>query len=162
METVKITNFDFLYNENSKYHIQPFDILNIKKYFEQKKGWIYISKNKAFPEIKIGRTSKTPWERAKTLSTSGLLHDYEVLFALSVKNSFIAEKQVHVLLKKHRIKKNKEFFLCNLDIAIKAVEKVYNDEINILKKTFKENFFEENLEFLDYKWINDYYEDLPF
>lgn len=155
MNTVNINNFDFLYSELSKYKIQPFDIENLKKYFQKKQGWIYVSQNASFPEYKIGRTSKTPWERAKTLSTAGLLHDYEVLFALPVKNSIIMERRVHEILKKYRFNKTKELFHCKLEIAVKAVELAYHEEKDILSKTFRDKFFEEDLEFLEYSWLQD-------
>lgn len=159
MNTVKITNFDFLYDEINNYNIQPYDIENLQAYFKKRKGWIYISKNASEAAFKIGRTTKSPWERAKTLSPAGVLHDFEVLFALPVYQNVIVEQLVHRILKKYRVKSSKEFFLCNLEIAAKAVEQAQQEEKNILSKTFNDSFFEEDISLMDTSWIRGLNDD---
>lgn len=160
MSAIRLTNFDFLYDEINHYSLQPYDVDNLKSYFLKKQGWIYISKSKSDPSFKIGRTSKTPWERAKSLSGAGVLNDFEVLFALPVKNSIIVEKYVHNLLKKYRVKSSKEFFLCTLEIAAKAVEEAQMEEKKVLSRTFQDIFFEESISLLTPYWINSLRTDL--
>ena len=88
-------NYDKLFEENFSYKLHSRDVIPLKEYLIQKKGWIYIACSKNNDLLKIGRTSKNPHQRAKTLSSSGVLHDYDIFFSLQVYNQFIVEKKVN-------------------------------------------------------------------
>ena len=94
-------DFDILYNNKEFIQIKPEMYNHIIDYFNKKSGSIYlaISKNNDF--IKLGRTGKNPLERAETLSTTGVLHDFDIPFSLPVLNQFWAEAMVHKKLKKY-------------------------------------------------------------
>lgn len=103
-------------------------------YFKKKKGWLYIMKNDDHDFLKIGRTTKTPLARAKSLSNTGVLTDYEVVFSQPSFNQVITEKELFVLLKKYRVQG--EFFSCNLQHAIDSMNKVIMNEEKRLSKHF--------------------------
>ena len=75
-----------------------------------KRGWVYIARNSASPSgaLKIGRTSKSPFERMATLGTAGVEGSYELLHAVAFVHSHWAEQAVHAALASHR--REKEFF----------------------------------------------------
>ena len=128
----------FDYNKIYKNKLLPFlptqDNDNLISYFNKKNGWIYIAKSKDNTFLKIGRTSKTPMERAKTLSSTGVLNSYEIIFSVKVFNQFFVEKEIHNALKKFRI--SKEFFNTNIDNAIQIIDKAVKKEESILSNYF--------------------------
>ena len=141
-------NNDKLFEIDFSYKIHPKDIIKLKDYLIKKQGWVYIAYSKNNHLFKIGRTGKNPLFRDKTLSSSGVLHDYEILFSLKFFNQFIAEKNIHQTLKKYRI--NKEFFAVSEDLAIQTLDKEYQKEIKLLNRFFDTNMVEEDIELLDY------------
>lgn len=140
-------DFDILYNPKEFIQIKPEMNDFIVDYFNKKSGSIYlaISKNNDF--IKLGRTGKNPLERAETLSTTGVLHDFEIPFSLPVLNQFWAESMVHKKLKKYRV--NKEFFAVNRQFAIKIMTEVYDLEEHLLKRYFKLDLLKQNINNID-------------
>lgn len=129
-----ISNFDILYNPKQFIQIRSEMHLNLAQYFEKKAGFIYLATSKNNNLMKIGRTGKTPLARAESLSSTGVLYDFEILFSLSVLNQFWAESIVHQKLKKYRV--DKEFFAVNRQFAIDTMESVYNLEEHLLKRYF--------------------------
>ena len=75
-----------------------------------KRGWVYIARNPSSPSgaLKIGRTSKSPFERRNTLLTAGVEGSYELLHAVAFVHSHWAEQAMHSALASHR--REKEFF----------------------------------------------------
>lgn len=116
---------DFYYNEKNII-LQNTDQEHLKSYFFKKKGWLYIMANEDHNFLKIGRTTKTPMKRAKSLSNTGVLTDYEVLFSLPSLNQVITEKELFSRLKKYRVQG--EFFNCNINTAIKEMNYVITHE----------------------------------
>lgn len=143
-----MNNHDLIFNEKFNIPLQNKDIEPLKKYLIQKKGWVYIAKTKDNHLLKIGRTKKNPLERAKSLSSTGVLNDYEIIFALPVFNQFIIEKNIHKKLKKYRVLK--EFFSVNLDLAIEVFEQEYKNEKSLLNRFLNVEMLEEDLELLEY------------
>lgn len=75
------------------------------------RGYVYIMQNKAFPDLlKIGKTTRSPNVRAAELSSTGVPHPFEVLFAWKVADCHSAEAKVHRKLKHARSNVNREFF----------------------------------------------------
>jgi type III secretory pathway component EscV len=143
-------NFDKLYDDKCVYKIQEKDIPELKKYFQKKQGWVYIAKSKDNSQLKIGRTGKNPLIRAKTLSSAGVLNDYEIFFSLKVFNQFLAETSIHTKLKRFRSKASKEFFLVNEQIAIDAFEATYQEEVKLLSRFLNLEMITEDLDLLEY------------
>lgn len=127
-------NYDVLYSSKKFIQIRKDMYNSLSDYFEKKGGYIYLAKSKNNSLMKIGRTGKNPLERAQSLATTGVLYDYEIIFALPVLNQFWAESQVHQKLKKFRF--DKEFFAVNQQFAIDTMGKVYTLEEHLLKRYF--------------------------
>lgn len=140
-------NYDKLFDEKIEYVIQPKEIENFKKYLLKKRGWVYIAISDNNHLLKIGRTGKNPLERARTLSTVGVLHDYDILFSLPVFNQFIVESKVHHRLKKFFV--SKEFFSVNQDVAIAALQKEYDDELKYLERFIDTQMIIEDINLLE-------------
>jgi hypothetical protein len=139
-------NYDIFYQDDCDYNIKSKDFDPLKDYLIKKKGWIYIAYSANNNLLKIGRTSKSPLERAKTLSTTGVLHDYNILFSLPVFNQFIVESRVHKRLKKFKI--SKEFFSVNEKIAIQIIQEEYEQELLYLNRFFNTEIISECIDLL--------------
>ncbi len=88
------------------------------------KGWIYILINPSFKEdaLKIGRTSRSPEERAAELSTSsGVPTKFLIAYKQFVSDCEQVEKLVHKRLNQYRINDDREFFQVCLSEAIKTI-----------------------------------------
>lgn len=141
-------DFDQLYQKECCYKIQQQDLKPLHNYFLKKMGWIYIAKTKSHHFLKIGRTSKNPIERAKSLSSTGVLHDYEIIFSLQVMNQYWAEQKAHLLLKPFRI--SKEFFSTEIETAQLAFQKVILSEEQLLNRFIDVKIIKEDLSLIEY------------
>lgn len=141
-------NYDILYDEKCVYRIQAKDVVELKTYFNKKGGWVYIAKSKSSPHLKIGRTGKNPMERAKTLSSTGVLHDYEIVFSTKVFNQFWAEKVIHNKLKRFRV--SKEFFSVQDALAIEVFHSTYEEEQNLLKRFINLEIIKDDLDLIEH------------
>lgn len=142
-----MTNYDILFDPKINLQIQQNELIDIKNYFIKKQGWIYIAKNKVYPQLKIGRTSHNPWVRAKTLSTSGVIDEYEILFSIQTFNQFILEKKIHNKLKKKRFKK--EFFNISLEDAVSEINSHIIEEKIALRRYFRLELIEQDINLID-------------
>ncbi|QTR46875.1 GIY-YIG nuclease family protein [Thiothrix litoralis] len=89
---------------------------------KQMKGWVYVISNKAMPGIiKVGYSNKDPKERAAELGT-GAPHPYKVEYEILIDNPKQVEKLAHDMLA--FVNAGKEWFECDLSIALKAIKKV--------------------------------------
>ena len=80
-------------------------------------GYVYIMSNEAMPGIyKIGCTSRTPWERADELYTTGVPKPFIIEYCIYIDNYQQLEKRIHTRLAEHNF--NKEFFKLNLKNCI--------------------------------------------
>lgn len=143
------TNFDDIFLTDTHVKIQPYELKNLSTYLSKKKGWVYIAKNPAYSHLKIGRTSKSPWIRAQTLSTAGILDNFEIVYAIEFMNAITAEKYTHHLLKKERVKNNKEFFNISLDNAILKVAETKSREIKNMERYFNGDIYQFDLSLLE-------------
>lgn len=142
-------NYDKLFEDDFSYKISALrESENLKKYFQKKKGWVYIFKTDDNIYLKIGRTSKHPMERAKSLSSTGVLSTYQVLFSLPVFNQFIVESNIHKRLKKYHI--SKEFFSVDVKTAIKIIEEECDKEIKNLKRFIDTEMIKDDLDLIQY------------
>lgn len=75
-------------------------------------GFVYVLHCSAMPNLaKVGRTNRSPWERAAELSShSGVPEPYELTRAFPVFDSAKAERLCHDELDRYRHSKSREFF----------------------------------------------------
>ncbi|KFB68846.1 GIY-YIG nuclease family protein [Candidatus Accumulibacter vicinus] len=74
-------------------------------------GHVYMLTNRAIPGfVKIGMTTRSPEERARALSSTGVPRKWEVHFAIFVPDCKSVERQVHADLKACRDSRDREFF----------------------------------------------------
>jgi hypothetical protein len=85
-------------------------------------GYVYILLNPALKgQVKIGRTTNSPEERAAELSTTGLPHDFIVAYAERVSDCDTVERALHERFADARVSPNREFFRVPLQAAIRAL-----------------------------------------
>jgi hypothetical protein len=98
----------------------------IPSYSRFELGWIYVLSNPEMPGIvKIGRTDRTPSERAAELSSAtGIPTPFTLLWEEPTGNPEAAESEIHRLLDDKRINSGREFFRIDSDSAINAVTHV--------------------------------------
>ncbi len=141
-------NYDFLYDINCQYSLQKKDTISLLDYFKKNQGWVYIAKSKDNPYLKIGRTSKDPLTRAKSLSSTGVFSDYEIIFSLKFFNHKWGEKHIHNTLNKFRV--NKEFFSVHQDVAFEVIYQTKNLEDELLGRFLVTHMILEDIELLPY------------
>ena len=90
-------------------------------------GYLYILLNPSMPDlVKIGKTTRSPEERAKELSaTTGVPSSFIVVYYSEFENCSDAEKYVHDFLEAlgYRLSKNREFFEIPVKDAIDSIIK---------------------------------------
>lgn len=108
----------------------------IKKTIEEKddfgdntEGYVYVMTNSSIEgQVKIGKTTRDPYERAKELSSAtGVPTPFVVVFYKPFKNCHFAEKTIHQYLEKkgYRVNNNREFFNMSIPEAIDVVQSMY-------------------------------------
>lgn len=89
--------------------------------------YIYIAGNDVDVNLyKIGKTTKNPFERVKSLNTSGVAHQLHLKKYYIVTDAHTAEKLIHESLSNWRIRSDREFFSINLEYADRIIRTVLN------------------------------------
>jgi hypothetical protein len=93
-------------------------------------GFVYIMTSKAMPGlVKVGMTTRGPWERAVELSApSGVPSRFVVERAFPVVHAYQAEQHCHEALGRYRGSQDREFFMCNVETAVAIVEVTLEQE----------------------------------
>jgi len=94
---------------------------------KKSKGWIYILTNRYYSRdiIKIGKTTGSPTERAKKLSSpTGVPDDLKVAYQIEVEDCDIAERMIQKTLKDCLIKEKREWYKLPIWKAITIVDVV--------------------------------------
>ena len=99
------------------------------------KGYVYVLMNPALKgQVKIGMTTNSPDQRAAELSTTGVPHEFVVVYAEYVRECEKVERLVHERLADVRVNPNREFFRITPQAAVRAVfeiaEPYRTDETN--------------------------------
>lgn len=94
-------------------------------------GFLYIFSNPSIPgQLKIGKSDRDPDEyRRSELSNTSVPSDFNVEYFAFVDDHHILERTLHEKLSKFRTNPKREFFLCNVDIAISALQDVAKGKI---------------------------------
>ena len=89
-------------------------------------GFIYVLSNPTFPQLlKIGKTQRSPAERAAELSgVTGIPAPFHVAYEAWISDCDIAEKAIHAKLSSARHNTDREFFQVSFDVARLTVDKV--------------------------------------
>ena len=92
-------------------------------------GYVYVMTNSSIEgQVKIGKTTRDPYERAKELSSAtGVPTPFVVVFYKPFKDCHYAEKIIHQYLEKkgYRVNNNREFFNMSIPEAIDVVQSMY-------------------------------------
>ena len=100
-------------------------------------SWAYIISNKAIPGVKVGYSTKDPSLRAAELGTGSPV-PYQVEYEALVDNPRQIEKLAHEMLA--FVNAGKEWFECDVNIALKAIKTVCAD-----KQTYFERYGSEGV-----------------
>lgn len=85
-------------------------------------GFIYVLSNKSMPGlVKIGKTTRSPINRAKELYTSGVLMPFHVEYAVYSPDVDTLEADIHDDLADQRESHSREFFRVDVAVAIQKL-----------------------------------------
>ncbi|OAB32704.1 hypothetical protein PMSD_17185 [Paenibacillus macquariensis subsp. defensor] len=89
-----------------------------------RRGYVYVLTNEALAEsVKVGKTTKSPEERARVLSSStSIPTPFKVAYSKKFYDVDKMEKVVHTVLKNKGISKNKEFFYSDVETVVNIIE----------------------------------------
>jgi hypothetical protein len=92
--------------------------------FKSKAGYVYVLTNPSYNGWhKVGRTQRTPYRRAKELSSAGVLTEFDIVYARFFWDCNKAESEIHKKLSKGQVDaKHKEFFNININEIIYTVK----------------------------------------
>ena len=92
-------------------------------------GYVYILVNASMPGlVKIGKTERTPDQRASELFTTGVPESFEVAFALSSEVYENLEDKIHYELDAYRVNHDREFFRFPVDGAVEVLKALHIGE----------------------------------
>ena len=126
--------FNFINGHSMPEHIIPSAKIPLgpEEYNDCKEGYVYVMTNPSMEgQVKIGKTQRDPYERAKELSAAtGVPTPFTVVFYKHFNDCNFAEKTIHQFLesKGYRISANREFFNMSTTEAIEIVQSMYNIE----------------------------------
>jgi hypothetical protein len=147
MQNLNVFNPSLIWKNNSSL---DFIFCNQKSkmfydFVQTRKGYVYAMRPPGRDDLlKIGRTSKNPFIREKTLSSAGVIGTYRLLWVAEFVNSTWAEANIHRELKPyHEIK---EFFKVNLVEVKKLFEKYELKEKDILQYLNRETLLIETFD----------------
>ena len=90
-----------------------------------KAGYVYIITNKAWSEwCKIGITNTTLDSRLSSYQTNSPFRDYEIYASKKVKDTYKAERVLHLTLEKDGYSKNSEWFKIEPEDAFRYLEEL--------------------------------------
>lgn len=85
-------------------------------------GFVYVMTNASLAgQVKVGKTTRHPSQRAKELMTTGVPSAFVVEFAIFVADCDLLEETVHERLATHRVDMSREFFRIDVGEAVLAV-----------------------------------------
>jgi hypothetical protein len=90
-------------------------------------GYVYVLANSAMPKLlKIGYTTRTVADRIQELTTTGVPGRFVAEFYCEVENAPRLERAVHLKLASKRF--DKEFFRCDITLAVKTIKESALDQ----------------------------------
>jgi len=96
------------------------------------KGYVYILTNEAMPGlVKIGKTTRDPASRALELHQTGVPFPFTVAHSVFAPDCHDLERSVHDAMTLCRLRPDREFFQCELDVAIAALEDCHTSQVEL-------------------------------
>lgn len=97
-------------------------------------GWLYVVRNMEFkkPLLKVGMTTRPPYDRVAELASTGVPGTYEVIYFVHVTDTRYGESIAHQALAEHRYQPNKEFFEVSISQAVRVLDWVA-DHLPVLR-----------------------------
>lgn len=93
-------------------------------------GYVYILTNEAMPGlVKVGKTTRTPEERAVQLFVTGVPQPFEVHTSFHSPNCDRLEQVAHEALAEFRVSDCREFFQCDPEEAFNAVSGAHINQV---------------------------------
>jgi hypothetical protein len=122
-------------------------------------GYIYCFSNESMPGIfKIGKTSRSPNDRASELYTTGVPTAFNEEISKKVDNYDEKEKIIHKLLDEYRIDSKREFFKVSFD-KVKLIFDLMDEISNNTEIVSKEKSIEESINKIKFETIKEYKHD---
>ena len=100
--------------------VQPTFVLTDSKanafydFVQKRKGYVYAMQPPNSTLYKVGRTSKNPFLREKSLTTAGVIGEYRLKWCAEFANASWAEAEIHRILAPFN--ETKEFFTVSMDV----------------------------------------------
>lgn len=95
-------------------------------------GYVYILTNEAMPGlVKIGKTGRTPEQRASELYATGTPIQFEVFASVFSPNCADLERDIHEAFSEERVNAGREFFRCEAQNAAKVLKSKHETQIFI-------------------------------
>lgn len=96
------------------------------------KGYVYILTNEAMPGlVKIGKTTRDPEGRARELHQTGVPFPFVVAESLFAPDCHELEAHVHSALSDLRVRADREFFRCELGVAVQALADCHREQVEM-------------------------------
>lgn len=106
------------------------------EFVQKRKGYVYAMQPPNSDLYKVGRTSKNPFLREKSLTTAGVIGEYRLKWCAEFANASWAEAEIHKTLAEYH--DTKEFFKAPLQVIMDAIEDQVEEENNLLKHLQKD------------------------
>lgn len=84
-------------------------------------GWVYVLSHPQMTALKVGFTLRSVPERVEELSGTAVPGAFVWEYGVLVENPESIEKKAHRILASHRVSANREFFSCELSVAVSAL-----------------------------------------
>lgn len=111
----------------------------------KEKGYIYILSNPSFGNLlKVGMTTRNPFERAEELSElTAVPTPFKVEYSVLVEDCSVTEALTHRILEErgYRIMENREFFNAPLKEIKKVINKLKKPPLMPRAKQFKKQIY---------------------
>lgn len=114
-------------------------------------GYVYVMSNEAMPGIyKIGCTSRSPWERAEELYTTGVPKPFIIEYCILIDSYQLLERRIHARLAKYNF--NKEFFKLDLKSCILELKSTAI-ELSSYKEKYRSQHLRSQVEGWEYTYL---------
>lgn len=92
-------------------------------------GFVYVLVNDSLPYLKIGKTYRSPAQRAVELSSTGVPTPFVVAYSRYVENCDLLETEIHRRLSEKRVNANREFFAEDLSVVVELIESLVSPSL---------------------------------
>ena len=95
---------------------------------EARPGWIYCITNPSMPGlVKIGLTTGSVQARMRQLDTTGVAEPFDMVEAWLTPDTKGDERRAHALLRRHRVRDNREWFRVDPEKAVRTLSPLFDE-----------------------------------